>query len=133
MNGPPGFERHDLGDGHTFSMGRLPVALVLDSCCFDKLWAIHPAEFHEILMHGRPVRTPRWQQAFGMDYHSGATWPSVARSTPSLRRGDAAALVSPRGGCSAAPAGVIDLSWTRERDRNVLVPEHYTPIDDGGQ
>lgn len=30
---------------------------------------MHPPEYHEILMHGRAVKTPRWQQAFGKDYH----------------------------------------------------------------
>jgi alkylated DNA repair dioxygenase AlkB len=35
---------------------------------FEALWALHPADFHEIQMHGRKVRTPRWQQAYGADY-----------------------------------------------------------------
>lgn len=64
-----GFEWHDLGDGHSFLTGDLPVNLRLVPTAFEALWRTHPAEYHEILMHGRVVKTPRWQQAFGRDYH----------------------------------------------------------------
>jgi alkylated DNA repair dioxygenase AlkB len=64
-----GFECHDLGDGHTFLTGDLPVNLRFDPAAFEALWRTHPPEYHEILIHGRAVKTPRWQQAFGMDYH----------------------------------------------------------------
>ena len=30
---------------------------------------MHPTEKHVIHMPGGPVRTPRWQQAYGLDYH----------------------------------------------------------------
>jgi alkylated DNA repair dioxygenase AlkB len=36
---------------------------------FETLWAMHPEEYHVIHMPGGPVRTPRWQHAFGRDYH----------------------------------------------------------------
>jgi alkylated DNA repair dioxygenase AlkB len=68
MDLPPGFDRHDLGDGRAFFTGRLPAGLALEARRFEELWSMHPAEFHEIRMHGRAVRTPRWQQAYGMDY-----------------------------------------------------------------
>ncbi len=64
-----GFERHALNDRHGFFSGSLPSALRPDSAGFEKLWDLHPDAFHEILMHGRKVKTPRWQQAFGNDYH----------------------------------------------------------------
>jgi alkylated DNA repair dioxygenase AlkB len=64
-----GFECHDLGGGGKFWVGQLPDALMPNSAEFDALWQLHPAEFHEIKMHGRLVKTPRWQQAYGMDYH----------------------------------------------------------------
>lgn len=35
---------------------------------FEKLWIDHPTEFHEVLMHGKLVKTPRWQQAYGKNY-----------------------------------------------------------------
>jgi len=63
------FTCHDLGEGLAFFVGRLPDSLLLNDAEFEKLWALHPKEYHEIMMHGRPVLTPRWQQAFGADYH----------------------------------------------------------------
>ncbi len=63
------FERYDLGDGNAFHTGLLPSELVPDELQFETLWRLHPSEFHEIKMHGRLVPTPRWQQAYGKDYH----------------------------------------------------------------
>jgi alkylated DNA repair dioxygenase AlkB len=60
---------HDLGGGLVFRSGRLPEELLWDQSSFDTAWNAHPADKHEILMHGRMVETPRWQQAYGADYH----------------------------------------------------------------
>ncbi len=63
-----------LDDTHAVLVGTLPAPLVLDDAGFEALWAIHPPGFHEIKMHGRPVKTPRWQQAYGADYrYTGST------------------------------------------------------------
>src|SRR4051812_31026890 len=63
------FEGHSLDDGHPFFVGRLPEELRLDADGFEEFWALHPDAYHVIQMHGRPVETPRWQQAYGADYH----------------------------------------------------------------
>ena len=86
--------RIDLDETHAVLVGELPASLVLDAAGFAALWSIHPPEFHEIKMHGRPVKTPRWQQAYGTDY----------RYTGNINR--ALPLVDPM------PAW---LSWARER------------------
>ena len=65
----PDFSCHDLGEGLAFHVGKLPVSLLVDDAQFELLWALHPPEFHRIHMPGGPVATPRWQQAFGKDYH----------------------------------------------------------------
>jgi alkylated DNA repair dioxygenase AlkB len=62
-------EMHRLDEIHVFYVGELPAELRLDAAAFDRLWAIHPPDFHEIKMHGKLVKTPRWQQAYGADYH----------------------------------------------------------------
>jgi alkylated DNA repair dioxygenase AlkB len=49
-------------------VGRLPEELRPDSARFAALWDLHPDDYHEIMMHGRLVKTPRWQQAYGADY-----------------------------------------------------------------
>ena len=35
---------------------------------FSLFWNEHPEEFHTIVMHGKIVNTPRWQQAYGRNY-----------------------------------------------------------------
>lgn len=65
----PAFTRHELGEGLTFLTGRLPDELIWDADRFGEAWAIHPADKHVIHMPGGPVQTPRWQQAYGADYH----------------------------------------------------------------
>lgn len=64
-----GFISHDLGGGAALWAGRLPDELIPDSSGFEALWQSHPADYHQVMMHGRLVNTPRWQQAYGMDYH----------------------------------------------------------------
>lgn len=57
-----------LDDTSSVLVGRLPDELVPDAAGFARLWSLHPASFHLIKMHGKQVRTPRWQQAYGADY-----------------------------------------------------------------
>lgn len=64
-----GFKANKLDQDCLFFTGALPEQLLPDQIQFENLWSIHPTEFHEIMMHGRLVRTPRWQQAYGRDYH----------------------------------------------------------------
>jgi alkylated DNA repair dioxygenase AlkB len=74
---PLGLEIHELGGGHRFLTGWLP-AEVLNSLSFEALWELHPSTFPEIHLHGKRVRLPRWQQAYGVDYHfSGQTSSAV--------------------------------------------------------
>ena len=59
---------HSLDDNHVFWQGQIPDTLDVDDAQFEALWALHPETFHEIKMHGKLINTPRWQQAYGMDY-----------------------------------------------------------------
>jgi alkylated DNA repair dioxygenase AlkB len=63
-----GFVPQQLDAEHRLYCGHLPTSLLPTEAEFDALWRQHPAQYHEILMHGRPVKTPRWQQAYGRDY-----------------------------------------------------------------
>src|SRR6185436_15931014 len=69
MNTISDFERHDLGNGNCFFSGTVPAELTLSASGFDEMWGMHPVKYHKITMHGRTVPTPRWQQAYGADYH----------------------------------------------------------------
>lgn len=64
-----GFECHQLDVEHSLYSSVLPDELRLSKPAFEELWSLHPDEYHEIEMHGRTVKTPRWQQAYGADYH----------------------------------------------------------------
>jgi len=63
------FIAEQLDEQHVLFRGHLPSSLVAQDAEFETLWSLHPSEFHEIMMHGRLVTTPRWQQAYGKDYH----------------------------------------------------------------
>ena len=69
MNRYENFESHTLDDGNLFFCGVLPEQLRVGADGFETLWRLHPAEYDVIKMRGRPVALPRWQQAFGADYH----------------------------------------------------------------
>ena len=62
------FLAHDLGDGLRFLEGCLSDDLRWDDEAFAIAWDLHPAIRPSILMHGREVQVPRWQQAYGEDY-----------------------------------------------------------------
>src|SRR5438270_683278 len=51
-------ERHDLDGRHDFYAGALPAPLVSGQQQLEDLWGLHPEDFHEILIHGRMVKTP---------------------------------------------------------------------------
>ncbi|MEO0732591.1 MAG: alpha-ketoglutarate-dependent dioxygenase AlkB, partial [Bacteroidota bacterium] len=61
-------ERLDLGDSHHLQLFRGVSAFQLDEARFAELWDSHPAEYHTVVMRGREVKTPRWQQAYGHNY-----------------------------------------------------------------
>jgi len=68
-----GFERHQFDGEHSLYSSVLPRELRLSGQAFEELWSLHPVEYDEIVMYGRDVKTPRWQQAFGIDYHFSGT------------------------------------------------------------
>ena len=64
----PSLERHRLDDAHSIFSTDLPDRLRLNRSQFEEVWNMHPVAYTEIMMHGKKVLTPRWQQAFGKDY-----------------------------------------------------------------
>lgn len=74
MSDDVAFEAHCLGGGARFLTGTLPPHLAWDAAQFDRVRSLHPEARPSIHLHGRRVRLPRWQQAYGADYHfSGQT------------------------------------------------------------
>ena len=64
-----GFENHRLDEQNNLYSTMLPNELRFSDEQFEEAWAMHPAAYHELMMHGKLVPTPRWQQAYGRDYH----------------------------------------------------------------
>jgi len=62
------FQRHILDAEHVLWEGALPPHLRADAETFETLWALHPAEYHDVRVHHKLVKTPRWQQAYHRDY-----------------------------------------------------------------
>lgn len=60
---------HPLGEVHRILVGKLPESMWLTPEQFEKLRNEHAADSHQIIMHGKPVKVPRWQQAYVMGYH----------------------------------------------------------------
>ncbi len=80
---PQEFRAVELGDDLSFIVGRLPAALVWTPEQVATAWNLHPEEKPTIFLHGRQVMVPRWQQAYGTDYHfSGQT--SLAEVIPAI-------------------------------------------------
>ena len=61
----------------------LPASLCNSGIKFEDLWRLHPKDFPTIFLHGREVKLPRWQQAYGRDYHFSGKY-SKASAVPSL-------------------------------------------------
>ena len=65
---------HALWGHCSFQAGQLPRPLIWDDGTFEAVWALHPEVKNRIWMHGVRSSTPRFQQAYGADYHfSGQT------------------------------------------------------------
>ena len=58
-----------LDENCCLHVATLPVDLLPDRAMLERLWKLHPTTYHRIWMHGRQVDTPRFQQAYGADYH----------------------------------------------------------------
>lgn len=64
----PNPETVQLVPGDNIVIHRNVSILKLMRAEFEQLWNSHPTEYHEVMMHGKLVKTPRWQQAYGHNY-----------------------------------------------------------------
>ncbi len=63
------FTCHELDQKCKFYTGILPPDIYTDDHLFENLWKLHPQDFHKIMIYGRWVKTPRWQQAYDKYYY----------------------------------------------------------------
>lgn len=77
----PGFRCHDLDAQHQLWQGRLPINCLPDTAQFNHLWRLHPEDYSTLRVHGRVVKTPRWEQAYNRSYcYSG--YANLAKPVP---------------------------------------------------
>ena len=118
MNRYENFECHTLDDdGNLFFCGELPERLRVDADGFETLSRLHPEAYQIIKMFGQPVATPRWQQAYGVDYYyTGQTnracpcFRSSSRCSPGARR---PSMRSTTGCCSTGTTGGSGITLAR--------------------
>jgi len=118
-----GFTRQPLDDRYNIFIGQLDPVLLPDSDGFEALWALHPSFHHTIMMHGRSVPIPRWQQAYGADYQfSGGL--SEAEPTPPLLQ---PFLAWAREAIDSRRNGLL-LNWYAGRLKDYIGPHRDSPI-----
>jgi alkylated DNA repair dioxygenase AlkB len=118
------FTRHQLDDGSAFFVGELPEHLRPDRVRFEELWGLHPDEHHIIRMLGREVRTPRWQQAYGIDYRYTGQTNRALPIPPAL----VALLDWSRRAIDGRLNGLL-LNWYDGRFRHYIGPHHDSPAN----
>jgi len=62
------FDEIALDDQYHLYLSSRVEEFRLDQTAFQAIWDTHPSDFHEIRIHGKWVKTPRWQQAYGKNY-----------------------------------------------------------------
>ncbi|MEM1325131.1 MAG: alpha-ketoglutarate-dependent dioxygenase AlkB [Bacteroidota bacterium] len=62
------YEKVHLDENNYLEVFRQILLFQLNEQDFDSLWNEHPQEFHNIVIHGKKIKTPRWQQAYGKNY-----------------------------------------------------------------
>lgn len=61
-------KRIELPEGCHIDFGSIATELIPTAPGFELLWDRHPNEYSKIMIHGRTVKVPRWDQAFERDY-----------------------------------------------------------------
>ena len=70
-----------LDEKHSIQIGTIDSDLIPSDDEFDAIWNLHPEEYSEILIHGKMVKVPRWDQAYERDYPF-AKQVAVAKQAP---------------------------------------------------
>ncbi|TXF90840.1 2OG-Fe(II) oxygenase [Neolewinella aurantiaca] len=80
------FTSVSLDPDHVVYTTGFPVQELREYLEFDELWDMHPDEYHTLVMHGKEVKTPRWQQAYGRDYRYSGSRNNAVPITPQLQQ-----------------------------------------------
>lgn len=67
------FKREMMSETSWLDTGYLPDHLVAGDEDFQTLWDLHPSVHHEVVIYGKSIPIPRWQQAYLRDYKFSGT------------------------------------------------------------
>eukprot|EP01001_Neometanema_parovale_P009212 NODE_5460_length_944_cov_118.922046_g5241_i0.p1 GENE.NODE_5460_length_944_cov_118.922046_g5241_i0~~NODE_5460_length_944_cov_118.922046_g5241_i0.p1 ORF type:complete len:269 (-),score=44.96 NODE_5460_length_944_cov_118.922046_g5241_i0:137-874(-) len=56
-------------DRSWIEVARAPAELCLDQSALADLWRQHPVNYGEVVILGKKIPTPRWQESFGQGYY----------------------------------------------------------------
>lgn len=76
-----------LGNGRCWidKCFKLPPDLCMNSEVFERIWKSHPPNKGQVILYGKKMETPRWQQSYGHDYKfSGMIHKAVPLTDPFL-------------------------------------------------
>lgn len=62
------FKQIILDENHHLFLGELPQEFTFNHEQFQDFWNLHPEAYHTIMIRGKEIPTPRWQQAYGKNY-----------------------------------------------------------------
>ena len=62
------FEQLNLDEEHTIFLCETHQDFKISVEAFKQIWNLHPLEYHTLKIHGKELKTPRWQQAYGKNY-----------------------------------------------------------------
>lgn len=62
------FDTLQLDDKHGMYVSKTAQTFNWSFERFMELWNTHPEKYHTLMIHGKEVLTPRWQQAYGKNY-----------------------------------------------------------------
>jgi len=65
---PSIFDTIPLDENHNILATNLQKPFSISQKEFDEIWEMHPKEYHNIIILGKEVKTPRWQQSYGKNY-----------------------------------------------------------------
>jgi alkylated DNA repair dioxygenase AlkB len=59
-------EMHKVSESSYLCTGNIPAELLKTN--FESLWELHPVEHGTIVMRGKTIEVPRWQQSYDLTY-----------------------------------------------------------------
>ncbi len=111
----------NLDATHMVWIGKLPPRL-RHEIDFEVAWRLHPKNYHRLVLYGREVDTPRWHQAYGVDYAFSGNISRALPLTPTFEQ----LLAWARASIDARLNGVL-VNWYDAAERHYIGKHRDSP------